>query len=158
RRDFLDEQSTDPYVRFAGFAQLTGGGHGRGDLGAGVSGAVAGLGCDIVAGSAQGRLRFDATYAGEAHYSLCLSRVLLTTAFEGRRGIGLEPAIDARRSLWAQPYDDTYDRVEIGFGELWSREESRHTIFMMALGHGTTHQGERTVRTLDLDFALYRYR
>src|SRR5690606_4089219 len=60
--------------------------------------------------------------------------------------------------LWAQPYDDTYDRVEIGFGELWSREESRHTIFMMALGHGTTHQGERTVRTLDLDFALYRYR
>lgn len=159
RHDFLaDEPSPDPYYRYAGFAQLTGGGHGGGDVAAGASAAVAGLGCDVVAGSAQGRLRFDSTYAGEAHYSLCLSRVLLTTVFDGRRGVGLEPALDARRSLWAQRYDDTYDRVEIGFGEVWWDGPGRHTIFKMALGHGTTHQGDRTVKTLDLDFALYRYR
>lgn len=159
RHDFLaDEPSPDPYYRYAAFAQVSGGGHGGGDLGAGVSGAVAGLGCDVVSGTAQGRLRFDATYAGEAAYSICLSRVLLTTAFEGRRGIGIEPALDARRSLWAQQYDDSYDRVEIGFGEFWGNPQRRHTVFMMAFGHGVTKQEDRTVKTLDLDFALYRYR
>ena len=158
RHDFLDEQSADPYFRFAGFAQLTGGGQGGGDVGAGASAALAGLGCDVLAGSAQGRLRFDATYAGEVRYGACLSRVLITAAFDGHRGVGLEPALDARRSLWAQPYDDTYDRAEIAFGEWWGNERHRHTIFKMALGHGTTHHGDRTVKTIDLDFALYRYR
>ncbi len=158
RHDFFDDESADPYYRYAAFAQITGGGHGGGDVGAGASAALAGLGCDIVAGTAQGRLRFDSTYAGEATYSVCLSRVLLTTVFSGRRGIGIEPALDARRSLWAQAYDDSYDQVEIGFGELWSNEKRRHTIFMMALGHGVTTQDDRTVTTLDLDFALYRYR
>ena len=70
----------------------------------------------------------------------------------------LEPALDARRSLWAQRYDDAYDRVEIGFGEFWGNQQRRHMIFMMALGHGVTTQDDRTVKTLDLDFALYRYR
>jgi hypothetical protein len=163
RHDFLADGedgvvSPDPYYRFAGFAQLTGGGHGGGDVGVGASGAIAGLGCDFLHGSAQGRLRFDSTYAGEASYSLCLSRVLLTTVFDGRRGVGIEPALDARRSLWARHYDENYDRVEIGFGEVWWNEKHRHTIFMMALGHGVMVQDDRTVKTLDLDFALYRFR
>jgi hypothetical protein len=159
RHDFLaDETSTDPYVRFAGFGQLTGGGHGGGDFGVGASGAIAGLGCDFASGNAQGRLRFDATYAGEANYSLCLSRVLLTTVFSGRRAVGIEPALDARRSLWARRYDETYDRVEIGFGEVWWNDKHRHTFAMVALGHGVTEQDDRTVKALDIDFALYRYR
>ncbi len=160
RHDFLEhETSTDPSYRFAAFGQLSGGGSGGGgDFGAGASAAVAGLGCDLVAGDAQARMRFDATYAAEANYSLCLSRVLLTTVFDGRRGIGIEPALDARRSLWAHRYDETYDRMEIGFGEVWWNEKHRHTIFMMALGHGTTEQADRTVKTLDLDFTLYRLR
>ena len=148
RRDLLSDEGAggteaDAYYRFAGFAQLTGGGHGTGDVAAGASAAVAGIGCDVVAGRAQGRLRFDGSYAGEAHYAVCLSRALLTVVFDGRRGSGLEPALDARRSLWAQRYDDTYDRAEIGFGELWGDDQHRHTIFKMALGHGTTHQGAR---------------
>jgi hypothetical protein len=159
RHDFLaDEASTDPYARFAGFAQLTGGGEGGGDVAAGAAAAVAGLGCDVLAGRAQGRLRFDATYAGEAHYAICLSRVLFTVAFTGRRGVGLQPALDARRSLWAEHYDDTYDRVEFALGELWEGDSGRHTILSMAIGHGTVHQGERTVKMLDLDVAVYRYR
>jgi hypothetical protein len=159
RHDFLNhDESTDPYYRFAGFAQLSGGGHAGGDVGAGVAGAVAGLGCDLLSGDAQGRLRFDSTYAGEASYSFCLSRVLLTTVFSGRRGVGIEPALDARRSLWARHYDETYDRVEIGFGEAWWKEEHRHTLASIALGHGVTQQDDRTVKTLDLDFVLYRFR
>jgi hypothetical protein len=163
RHDFLADVedsvvSPEPYYRFAAFGQLTGGGHGGGDVGVGAAGAVAGLGCDLVNGNAQGRLRFDGSYAGEANYSLCLSRVLLTTVFEGRRGVGIEPALDARRSLWARHYDETYDRIEIGFGEVWWNEKHRHTLFKMALGHGATVQDDRTVKTLDLDFALYRFR
>ncbi len=111
-----------------------------------------------MAGDAQARLRFDASYAAEANYSLCLSRVLLTTVFDGRRGMGIEPALDARRSLWAHRYDETYDRVEIGFGEVWWNDRHRHTLFMMALGHGTTEQADRTVKTIDFDFTLYRLR
>ena len=158
RRDFIDDTNTDPYYRYAGFAQLTGGGHGGGDVGVGASGAVAGLGCDVVAGSAQGRLRFDSTYAGEVNYSLCLTRVLFTVAFSGRRGVGLEPALDARRSLWAQHYDESYDQAELGMGQLWKDDSNhRHTVFVMTLGHGETHQAERTVKTIDLDFFLYRF-
>jgi hypothetical protein len=158
RHDFLVEESPDPYARFAGFAQLTGGGEGGGDVAAGAAAAVAGLGCDVLSGRAQGRLRFDATYVGEAHYGICLSRVAVTVVFTGRRGAGLVPALDARRSLWAEHYDDTYDRAEFGFGEIWEGDSGHHTILSMALGHGTIHQGARTVKTLDLDVAVYRYR
>lgn len=158
RRDLLADDSTDPYVRFAGFAQLTGGGQGGGDVGAGASAAIAGLGCDVVSGRVQGRLRFDSSYAGEAQYDLCLLRTFFTIDFSGRRGVGLEPSLDARRSLWARHYDETYDRAELGFGEAWKDDASnRHTIFLMALGHGETRQAERTVVTIDFDFTLYRY-
>ncbi|HEY5925778.1 MAG TPA: hypothetical protein VIV11_29025 [Kofleriaceae bacterium] len=167
RHDFLADEDSEgdelvmtgePYYRYAAFAQLTGGGHGNGDVGTGASAAIAGLGCDFAAGTAQGRLRFDSTFAGEATYSLCLSRVLLTAVFDGRRGVGVEPALDARRSLWAQHYNETYDRIEIGFGEVWWQRQNRHTLAMIALGHGTLEQADRTVKTLDIDFTLYRYR
>lgn len=164
RHDFLADvddgvgPSPDPYYRYAAFAQLTGGGHGGGDLGAGAAGAVAGVGCDVVAGSAQGRLRFDSSYAGEVSYGVCLSRVLLTLAWSGRRGIGIQPALDARRSLWAQHYDEKYDKVELAFGEAWREPNRRHAIFVTAIGRGETQQGDRTVTTLDFDFSLYRYR
>jgi hypothetical protein len=164
RRDIVGEHegdhppTGDPYFRGAAFAQLTGGGHGGGDLGAGAAVAVAGLNCDFLAAKAQGRLRFDASSAGEAAYSLCLSRVLLTTVFEGRRGVGIEPALDARRSLWAQHYDESYDRIEVAFGELLGNSPHRHTMVSIALGHGVTTQADRTVKTLDFDFWAYRYR
>ena len=156
----LSEQSDegkDPYLRTAGFAQLTGGGHSKGDVGVGAAAAVAGLNCDFLAGAGQARLRFDSSYAAEANYQVCFSRVGFTIVLDGRRGSGLEPALDARRSLWAQRYDDTYDHVEMALGEGWSGRH-RSTVMKMALGHGTTTQLDRTVKTIDFDFFLYRYR
>lgn len=166
RRDFLDDTSVDPYYRYAGFAQVTGGGSSGGDVGVGAAGAVTGLGCDVVAGTLQGRVRplADQQHAtGEATYSICLSKVLLTTYFEGSRSAGVAPSIAARRSLWSRRYAEAYDRVGIGFGEIWKEgSPTRHTIFVMAFGHGTTTQtdgGEtRTIKQLDLDFAVYRFR
>ena len=119
RRSLADETSTEPYVRMAGFAQVTGGGEGGGNLGVGGALAAPGLGCDFVNVAAQGRLRplAEARLVGDARYDVCLSRMLITVEFEGRRGIGLAPAIDARRSLWRRRYDLSYDRVTVGGGD-----------------------------------------
>src|SRR5688500_3032945 len=85
RHDFVNhDTTTDPYYRYAAFAQLSGGGSGGGDIAVGAAGAVAGLNCDLVHATAQGRLRFDATYAGEATYSVCLLRAFITAEFSGR--------------------------------------------------------------------------
>jgi hypothetical protein len=166
RHVLFDESSTDPYYRFAFFAQVTGGGHSGGDVGVGAAAAVSGLGCDFAAATMHGRFRpfaDDQHGSAEATYSICLSKVLLTTYFEGRRAEAIAPAMDARRSLWSRRYVTIHDRMGIGFGEVWSPgSRSRHTIFSMALGHGTTTQADgletRTIKQLDLDFAMYRYR
>ena len=51
----------------------------------------------------------------------------------------------------------------MGFGEMWvPGSPHRHTVFAFAAGHGTTMQTDgidtRTIKTLDIDFAVYRYR
>ncbi len=166
RRDLGDEAPVDPWLRFAGFAQITGGGRAGGDAAAGAAAAVGGAGCDLVSGSVVGRLRpfgDDQRATGEVTYGACLLRYFFTVAFDGTRGTGLAPAIGARRSLWSRRYDAVYDRAELGFGEIFGDDDThRHTIFSMALGHGTTTQADgdatRTIKTVDLDFSLYRYR
>jgi hypothetical protein len=126
-----DGDPQDAYLRYTGFAQLTGGGSAGGDLGVGVAGALGGLGCDLVAGSAQGRVRpaSDQRLVGEARWSLCLSRIGFTAVFEGRNGIAIAPALDARRSLWSRRYDENYRRMTIAIGEGWwpgSGRDRRH--------------------------------
>jgi hypothetical protein len=118
RRGLLDD-SLDPNIRYTGFAQVTGGGSAGGDLGAGAAGALGGLGCDAVAGSVQGRVRpaSEPRLVGEARWSVCLSRVGITTMFDGQSGIGIAPALDARRSLWSRRYDAHYRRLTIALGE-----------------------------------------
>jgi hypothetical protein len=56
-RTLPDEASTEPYVRMAAFAQVTGGGEGGGDLGIGGAVVTSGIGCDLMSAVAQGRLR-----------------------------------------------------------------------------------------------------
>ena len=36
---------------------------------------------------------------------------LFTIKLDGRRGTGIEPSLDARRSLWNRRYDEVYDRL-----------------------------------------------
>jgi hypothetical protein len=169
RRDVIagpDAGALDPYYRMAAFAQLTAGGRGGGDVGVGASAAHAGANCDLVAGKVHGRFRpfdDDGAAAGEASYSACLSEVLLTLRFDGRRGAGIVNGLDARRSLWNRAYDSSYDRIKFAVGEFWDEgSPHRHTIASVALGHGTTTQHDdldvRTIKELDLELALYRYR
>jgi len=169
RRQVFDEQPIDPYVRSAAFGQLAGGGDGGGGAAAGAALAIGGLGCDIVNGSAQGRLRpfsQDGEHiSGEVSYGACLSRIALTVAISGTRGSGLAPSISDRRSLWSRRYATSYDALEIGFGEIWDDRKPdapHHTILPMVFGHGETRQVDgvdtRTIVTLDLDLAVYRYR
>ena len=168
RRDLVaavvDEASADPYVRISAFAQLTGGGRGRGDAGVGAAAAVAGIGCDVLAGTVHGRLgAFDdgAHATGEATYAVCLAERLITVRFDGRRGVGLAPGLDARRSIWSRRYDAVYDQFTFAIGEIESGAGG-HTIASMTLGHGATTQQDgiarRTAKELDAAFVLYRYR
>ncbi len=156
-----------PWTRTAMFAQLTGGGRSRGDLGVGVAASMSGLGCEVVTASAQGRLRpfaddNDGTVVGEVRYSICPLEALFTVKFDGHRGAGLVPSLDARRSLWNRAYVDVYDRVTVGFGPSGVADDApRHSMFLFEVGHGTTEQqdqGEaRTIRSLDVGVTLYRY-
>jgi hypothetical protein len=169
RRSIFDDDATAaslPWARFAGFAQLTGGGRSGGDLGVGAAAAVAGIGCDLVSVTAHARLRPLAEGGeplGAVTYSLCPIAALFTIQFHGRRATGVVPALDARRSLWNRAYSEVYDRVTISVGPYWKRDGSPfHSTFVMAIGHGTTTQTDRidtqVTRTIDVDFAMYRYR
>lgn len=164
--DLFDQDATGQdraAVRMAGFAQLTGGGEGGGDLGAGAAVAVPGIGCDLLYGAAQGRLRplAEERVVGDARYRVCVARRLVTIDFDGRRGVGLAPALDARRSLWRRRYDLSYDRVTVGGGEL-GRGAHHHSILVMAFGHGVVRQADgdaqRTMKQVDFDVAVYRDR
>lgn len=165
RRDVLDETSREPWYRFVGFAQLTAGGRAGGDAGVGAAAAVAGLNCDLAAGTAHGRLRpfaEDGEAMGEVTYSVCPLGALMTMKFDGRRAMGVAPGLDARRSLWNRHYTEVYDRVELAVGPIWDEDsDPRHSIMLIALGHGTTTQHDgpetRTMKSIDLDFTLYRY-
>jgi hypothetical protein len=153
----LEEVAWDPDQIVVGYAQLAAGGEGNVGTGAGVMAAVAGpLGCNIVEGGVHGTLRPSAV-TGRADYSLCLSREFMTVVFAGSRGTGLAPGLDAKRSLWARRYNDSYDSVTAAAGEY-----EGHTILEMTFGHGETEQVDgidaRKIVTLDFDMTMYRYR
>lgn len=95
-------------------------------------------------------------------YSLCPFAALMTLKFDGRRGTGLMPALDARRSLWNRAYTDVYDQMTIAFGPYWKNDgDPFHSIFVFSLGHGTTTQSDdfetRTTKTLDVSFVAYQF-
>ncbi len=171
RRDLLDllhetpPADRLPWTRTSGFVQLTGGGRTGGDAGVGAAAALGGLGCDLAAMTVQGRLRpfaddGDGAAVGELTYSVCPFAAIFTLAWEGRRGAGLLPGLDARRSLWNRAYTDAHDSARMGFGPFWNRNGARHTIFLLDFGHGETtqHDGDeiRTIKSLDIDLVMYR--
>jgi hypothetical protein len=172
RRDLLDDiddkaagRERLPWIRSAGFAQLTGGGHTGGDAGAGAAAALGGFGCDLAALSVQGRLRpfaddGDGPAVGELTYAACPFAVFFTLQWEGRRAAGIMPGIDARRSLWNRAYTESHDSVKLGFGPIWKDNGVRHTAFLVDFGHGETTQQDgaeiRTIKSLDIDLAMYR--
>jgi hypothetical protein len=172
RRDLLDVIDEDmgaaeklPWIRSAGFAQLTGGGHTGGDLGVGAAGAVGGFGCDLAALSVQGRLRpfagdNDGPVVGELTYGICPFKAIFTLAWEGHHGAGLFPGLDARRSLWNRAYTESHDSIQIGFGPFWKGNGARHTAFLVDFGHSETTQQDgsevRTIKGLDIDLVMYR--
>jgi hypothetical protein len=172
RRDLLDDVDDNvppadrlPWIRSAGFAQLTGGGHTGGDAGVGAAGALGGFGCDLVALSVQGRLRpfagdTDGPVVGELTYAVCPFEAIFTLAWEGHHGAGLMPGLDARRSLWNRAYTEAHDSVRMGFGPFWKGDGARHTAFLVDFGHSETtqHDGSevRTIKGLDIDLVMYR--
>jgi hypothetical protein len=161
---FEEDVPESRYWRGAGFAQVAGGNEG-GAIGVGGALAVSGLGCDIVDVAAQGRLQplTDTPVIGDGRYSLCLSRLLVTVVWDGRRSFGIAPGISARASLWRRPYSHEHDRLTIALGELFvPGSHNRHTIMSMSIGHGTTKQADgdeqRTIKELDFEFVMYRHR
>jgi hypothetical protein len=173
RRDLLDDFDDDaqpagerlPWFRSAGFAQLTGGGRTGGDAGAGAAVAMGGFGCDLAALTVQGRVRpfagdNDGPAVGELTYSVCPFAAIFTLAWEGTRGAGLSPGLDARRSLWNRAYTESHDTIRFAFGPFWKGDGTRHSAMVLEVGHGETTQHDdseaRTIKELDLDLALYR--
>ena len=157
---FGNGAETDPWVRTAGFAQLTTGNEAGTDLGVGAAVAVSGLGCDFVSASAQGRLRplSDKSAIGSANWSLCLSKVLMTLAFEGRHALGVAPSIDARHAWWRRRFDENYGRVTGAGGEFWVYDDRhRHTVLEISIGHGKTEQDGEHIVQMDFDIMMYRY-
>lgn len=164
-RDYTtDSPDLKRWARFAGFAQITGGGRAGGDVGAGGALSLGGLRCDLLATSLHLRFRPFADGGeplGQLDYSVCPFAVLMTLKFDGRRGSGIVPGLDARRSLWNRAYKDEYDRMTVGFGPMWKNDgDPEHTVLVMSIGHGTTTQEDsvetRTTKTLDVDVIVYR--
>jgi hypothetical protein len=164
-RDVLDEgdeAATKKWVRFAGFAQLTGGGRSYGDAGAGAAIGVGGAGCELARVSVHGRFRPLSTQSevlGKATYSVCPIAFGFTLKFDGHRGTGTVPSIDARRSLWNRAYTDAYDSMTMAFGPFEQRSGA-HSFMPLTFGHGEMKQSDglqtRKTVTLDLDLAVYR--
>jgi hypothetical protein len=169
-RDVMSDdpaQQQVPWNRTAMFAQLTGGGRARGDVGVGIATSMSGIGCELVNASAQGRLRPLAedgasAVAGELRYGICPIATFITVKLDGYRNAGLVPSLDARRSLWNRGYVDVYDRVMVGFGPVWGAADvPRHTIMVFEVGHGTTAQQDesdvRKIKSLGVGLVLYRF-
>jgi hypothetical protein len=66
RRDLLSEEATGPYWRGAAFAQLAAGTASPVDVGVGAAAALSGIGCDLISGAVQGRLRPQVRGRGRA--------------------------------------------------------------------------------------------
>ena len=164
RRDLLADEATGPYWRGAAFAQVAAGTASPVDLGVGAAAAVSGIGCDLVSGTVQGRLRPRAAEraVGSAQWSLCLSRVGLTLEFSGAHELAVAPALDGRRSLWRRRYDGSTERITVGGGELWRADSRhRHAFMMITLGHSVVRQrddaGEGRSAQLEVGMATYGY-
>ncbi len=164
RRDLLSDEATGPYWHGAAFAQVTAGTASGPDVGVGAAAAVSGIGCDIVSGTVQGRLRPLAAQraVGHAAWSFCLSRVGLTFELSGTHELGVAPALDGRRSLWRRRYDANTERITVGGGELWRGDSRhRHAMMMMTIGHGVVTQhddaGDGRSAALELEMSTYWY-
>lgn len=164
RRDLLSDEATGPYWHGTAFAQVTAGTASGPDVGVGAAAAVSGLGCDIVSGAVQGRLRpLTAQRAvGHAEWAVCLSRVGLTFEITGAHELGVAPALDGRRSLWRRRYDGSTERMTLGGGELWEGDSPhRHAFVMMTVGHGVVTQhddaGDGRSAQLEIDMTTYWY-
>ncbi|MBK9034531.1 MAG: hypothetical protein IPL61_25240 [Myxococcales bacterium] len=164
RRDLMSEDATGPYWHAAAFAQVTAGSASGPDVGVGAAAAVSGIGCDVVSGSVQGRVRplEEQRAVASAQWGLCLSRVLMTFEMSGVHELGVAPALDRRQSIWRRRYDADYERIVVGVGELWRNDiRHRHAIAMVTIGHGTIAQhddlGARAITQLDLDVTFYWY-
>jgi hypothetical protein len=165
RRDLLSEEATGPYWRGAAFAQLAAGTASPVDVGVGAAAALSGIGCDLISGAVQGRLRPQVAEraVGSAQWSLCLSRVGLTLAFSGAHEVAVAPALDGRRSLWRRRYDGSTERLTVGGGELWRRDSRhRHSFMMITLGHSVVQQrdddGDGRSAQLEFGMSTYAYR
>lgn len=164
RRDLLSDEATGPYWHGAAFAQATAGTASGLDVGVGAAAAVSGIGCDIVSGAVQGRLRPLAAQraVGSAQWGFCLSRVGLTFEISGVHELGVAPALDGRRSLWRRRYDGSTERITVGGGELWRQDSRhRHAFMMITLGHGVVRQhdadGDGRSAQLEIDMSTYWY-
>lgn len=164
RRDLLSDEATGPYWHGAAFAQLTGGTENSVDLGVGAAAAVSGVGCDLVNGSVQGRLRplSQRRAVGSAQWAFCPSRVGLTFEVSGAYELGVAPALDGRRSLWRRRYDGEGERLTVGAGELWKPgSHHRHAFGMVSIGRDVVTQrdeaGEGRSVQLDFDVTFYWY-
>ena len=164
RRDLLSDEATGPYWHGAAFAQVTAGTASGPDVGVGAAAAVSGVGCDIVSGAVQGRLRpLTAQRAvGSAQWGFCLSRVGLTFEITGTHEFAVAPALDGRRSLWRRRYDGNTERMTVGGGEFWEgASPHRHAMLMMTVGHGVVTQhddaGEGRSTQLEIDLSTYWY-
>ncbi|HEY4060004.1 MAG TPA: hypothetical protein VGM39_25490 [Kofleriaceae bacterium] len=164
-RDPFDESDhTTPYVRAAGYASLLGGNQRDSGLSAGAAVAATGAGCNSVDASALVRLQplNDQPVEASVDWHICVLRAVLTLEFGGTRRVGIAPAIDARTSLWARRYNETYNDVTMGVGDIPSDDagHNRHAVFQFTFGHGTTEQqdGDDARRTVPLDGSLVAYR
>lgn len=162
RRDLLSDEATGPYWHGAAFAQVTAGTANGPDVGVGAAAAVSGVGCDLISGAVQGRLRPLAARraVGSAQWGFCLSRVGLTFEITGAHELGIAPALDGRRSLWRRRYDANTERMTVGGGEFWEGDSPhRHAMLMMSVGRSviTQHDDAGDGRSVQLDLGATMY-
>ncbi|CAN5901102.1 hypothetical protein BH11MYX2_BH11MYX2_29620 [soil metagenome] len=155
------DDHTTPYVHTAGYVQLAEGNASGPGISSGASFALSGANYELVHASAQANLtpRADQQAEARASWNLCVFRAYLTLEFSGHRDVAIAPSIDARASLWRRRYDETYNSVTVGGGELGDSVD-RHSFLLLTIGHGTTAQTDAadTRDIVDLEFTAIGYR
>ena len=156
------EDPEAPWLAGVGYAALIASSRGVGAA-VGAHVAMTGFRCNLVDASAQAVVG-SSHAALDTSYRVCLLGAPIVLVVGGTKGAGLEPAIDARRSLWRSRYDVSSQHTELGLGNLGPRSkggtETRHSVFMMAMDRTVTTQtaGADSQRTLELDFDFSLYR
>ena len=163
--DEIVDTSGDPYVRFAGFAQLAAGSDQQLRLGG--AAAVSGVNCRLVEASAQAHLRAatDDPIGGIADATVCPFNYVVSFHGEGHAALGIAPNLGDRSDRWRRRYDEVSYKLGFGIGEFFDATEespSRHSGLHVGVGYGVTRQldeGERAVmKSAEIFGTLYRYR